>query len=87
MGDSWLAMEACLRLEPSIIHRVVLKAGYRFFDYLTSKTSHFPYKIQKFRTFLSIYLYIWIFFRTFAARIAVRACMYIHTYKKIDHVG
>ena len=36
MGDSWLAMEACLRLEPSIIHRVVLTTGYRFFDYLKS---------------------------------------------------
>ena len=36
MGDSWLAMEACLRLEPSIIHRVVLTTGYRFFGYLKS---------------------------------------------------
>ena len=101
MGDSWLAMEACLRLEPRIIHRVVLTTGYRFFDYLTPKnynrynrliiaiifriqplfalkTSHFPYKIQKFRTFSLIYLHISKIFRTFAAGFLMRTHMHTH---------
>ena len=47
------------------------------------KTSHFPYKIQNFRTFPLIYLHISNFFRTFAAGFFVRTYaynrIYVHT--------
>ena len=54
---------------------------YNFFGYIP-KTCQFCCKINKFRTFLLIYLHISNFFCTFAARIVVRACMYIYAYTR-----
>ena len=55
-----------------------------FFTYILTKTCQFCCKINKFRTFLLIYLYMSNFFRTFAVGFLVRTHMHIRTYKSTN---
>ena len=70
----------------SIINSRCCRFFLLFFGFILTKTSHFSCKINKFRTFLLIYLRISKIFRTFAAGFLVRVCVHTCTYKQTPQI-